>query len=239
MYDPEPKFQPKVQPRVQPKVTVPSYIGESGQVANWLSYSGAGDKLYDFSGKENHGSFYGGVSWLDGSWGWCLDFNGADGTYVQVPWDASLDIINEFTAEAWCRWDVLPSTKGAMEHILSQEDGAGTGRSWIVGDTDDHLVSWLGGTEFDSGYVISADEWVLVHLTYDGSDLAFYVNASFQNSVTKDTDEGATGDYVMAAHKTKDRVIDGNIALMKMYSRVLTNDEMDRHFESTRAIFGI
>jgi len=101
MYDPEPKFQSKAQPRVQSKITVPSYIKESGQVANWLFYNGAGDTLYDFSDYNNDGEFNGDPEWNDEYSSWVVYFDG-DGDYVLVGDSPELRFSTEdFTVMFW------------------------------------------------------------------------------------------------------------------------------------------
>jgi len=102
MYDPEPKFQPKVRPRVQPKAVIPSFIGESGQVGNWLFYNGAGDRLYDFSGERNHGDING-PKWADENLAtWALSFDGED-DYVDLGSPAELTFDGTITILAWAK----------------------------------------------------------------------------------------------------------------------------------------
>ena len=116
MFDPKPKFQPDVRPKRQPKVTVPSYARKFGQVANWLFYNGAGDVLYDFSGRGNHGEINKAV-WRDGSYGWALEFDETVDDYANISDDPSLDITGEVTVEAWI---YRTADTGSWEAILAK-----------------------------------------------------------------------------------------------------------------------
>jgi len=93
MFNPMPPKTPMKEPVQTPVRVVPSLIGDADLVGCWLFYTGGGDKVYDFSGKGNHGtrktSGTAYPSWRDGPYGWTLDFPGDEG-YVEVPNDPSI-----------------------------------------------------------------------------------------------------------------------------------------------------
>jgi hypothetical protein len=89
-FNPPPFDAPLKYPRQIPKGVADSFIGEPRQVLNLLCYDGAGDVAKDFSPYGNHGRFYN-AAWVDGAFGWALDFNGVD-SYVEVPDSPSLNL---------------------------------------------------------------------------------------------------------------------------------------------------
>ena len=127
---------------------VPSRIGDRGLVANWLFYNGAGDTLYDYSGKGNHGNING-AKWTDKEQaGWALDFDGVD-DYVNIPDDRSLRIEGGLSISFWLYsqqddisdwgWLLRKNTWPGNYYITDQGDG---NTFFRVSDSDgnDYLV---------------------------------------------------------------------------------------------------
>jgi len=194
MYDPEPKFQPRVQPRVQPKVAVPSYLKESGQVGNWLFYSGAGNRLFDFSGRGNHGKIHG-AKWTDeGLASWALSLDGED-DYV----------------DSLARVD---ATRGTVILMLSTAVAAGATRCGFyqandsAGDNDFSMINWnddnsywgwvIAGTDyrysttdaFPSGWWMATVRW-----NGDTGDRDVYWNKTLKDSITDQPDPSGNLPY--------------------------------------------
>jgi len=68
----------------------------------WFNFATLeGLRVYDQSGKENHGTIYG-ARWLRGPIGGRLSFDGVDDK-VDVPDDPSLDLTDEMTLEAFVK----------------------------------------------------------------------------------------------------------------------------------------
>lgn len=160
MYNPVPKFRQRVQPKVQPKAVVPSYIGEPGLVGNWLFYNGAGDVLHDFSGYENHGDIIG-PKWVDGSFGWGLDFDGVDDR-VKLP---TFPTFSEFTVIAWSKHRSV--SDGDMNNIFNLRQNNGV----ILRDEGDgNMYAYIyDGTWTSFSESISNDTWNMWTARYDGS----------------------------------------------------------------------
>ena len=101
-------------------------------------------KILDLSKKGNHGNIVG-ASWANTPLGHsALSFDGVD-DYVEVPNDASLDITNAITIEAWICW------RGGAGHrgIVVKNAGAGN-QSYQLKKHDNPLVHdwfWIYTTD--------------------------------------------------------------------------------------------
>jgi Uncharacterized conserved protein len=73
-----------------------------GVVASWLMDEGSGDKVYDTSGNNNHGTIYG-ATWVDSPYGKALSFDGVD-DYVQT--DNPLELSTPLTLIAWFYYEI-------------------------------------------------------------------------------------------------------------------------------------
>jgi len=246
MYDPSPKFRPKVQPKVQPKVTVPSYIEENGQVGNWLFYSGAGDRLYDFSRYGNHGDIIG-PKWADGLYGWALDFDGVD-DYVNMGNPPSLNP-DYITLLAWVMGrnfdgDTLKSviekpytsfTDPWHQYVLGYAHN--TNKPYVGISVGGSLYDMDGATTLTNG------NWYHLALTFDGSYLRLYVNGEEDSNSpvsASGTLDSYDTDFELGRISTDSgHEVDGIVKYARTYDRGLSATEISQYFENTRSIFGV
>jgi len=248
MYDPAPKFRTKVQSKYRPKVVVPSYIGESGQVANWLFYNGAGDKLFDFSGENNHATIYEG-RWRDGPHGWGLYLDGDGQGAAREPF--TNDRGTEMTALAWLK----PAADLTGNRVISKW---GVDHSWLlsVGDNTANEPRWViyhaGNFHIlDAGEDVTVDSWNFLAATIDtpSDEMRFYLDGSESPDSPLSEAMGApddtTNDVVVGAQKDSDAAGDlasamvGTLAWCVLYvGRVFSAGEVSEFFERTRGIFG-
>ena len=115
---------------------------------------------------------------------------------------------DSFTALIWVYWTQGADT--ADETIISQQDGTGTGRTWLSIDDDgascgtgDEIYSFLGGACTDTATVMVQNTWTLLGVMSD--EAAGAVNV-FQDGVTigseSKTVDAATGLIRVGARKT-------------------------------------
>lgn len=234
MYNPVPKFRQRVQPKVQPKAVVPSYIGEPGLVGNWLFYNGAGDVLHDFSGYENHGDIIG-PKWVDGSFGWGLDFDGVDDR-VKLP---TFPTFSEFTVIAWSKHRSV--SDGDMNNIFNLRQNNGV----ILRDEGDgNMYAYIyDGTWTSFSESISNDTWNMWTARYDGSVFEGFKNEppSFC-SYSTDTYQGrGTDNHAIGAAEPHlgSEYLDGVVAFCWLYDVAKPNSFIDQVYQRTRGIFGV
>jgi len=244
MYDPFPKFQPKVQPRIQPKATIPSYIGEDGQIGNWLFYNGAGGILYDFSGRENHGTISG-AKWRDGLYGWGLSFDGANdyvdcgdpGTFGNEDWTFLMWVQLRDAGQAqglagwgdgdadWWWYFVLHDYTGdgnyddfrhSYDDNASKVDEIIEGPGWV--DGGNHLLAVVH-TE-GSGYDLYVDDLGVVSSVSDNGSL----REDGVNSLH--LGHSPAGDYYLAS----------NIFQALLYAKALSAAEISAFYNETKPL---
>jgi len=241
MYDPEPKFQPKAQLKVQPKVTVPSHLRESGQVGNWLFYNGAGDKLFDFSEKENHGLIEG-SKWVDGPFGWALSFDGADDR-VNVGDSASLDFgTGDFSVLVWLNPDSGWGDNYDAPISKANYSDAGNWEGYHFEALSDQTVDFYARTDhIATTTALSPGQWWHLAGVRRGGTIYVYVNGSLENSGTADRDVSTAYTFFIGKNDDPDypRNFPGDIALVRVYDSGLSDGEVSSHFQQTKGIFGV
>lgn len=228
-------------PRQVPKKVVPSFIGKSGQVANWLFYNGAGNVLYDFSGGKNHGDING-PKWVDGSYGWALDFDGAD-DYVGFP-DVGIGSGEDYSISAW----IKPSPSGHPSGDVECAVG-------LYGTMDSRLLGYddsLCGTTGAMGFAIYDGA---MHTACSGSDL----RGSWHHAVAvRDADSGMklyvdgsladSNTYTGTANSKADsnaigqrgdgaKFFLGRVDKVHIYDRVLSESEIAGMYEETKPLY--
>jgi hypothetical protein len=236
-FNPPPFDAPIVYPRQIPKVVVPSFIGDSGQVFNLLMYEGAGNVVKDYSPYKNHGTLYNGVSWVDGSFGWALSFNGVDG-YVEVPYSASLNP-DEFSVESWAK---VTGGQGTYRSVVTSRDSPA--RGYIIYGSNVNCWQYRIGDgstwRILDGASIVLNEWTYLVATYKAGEMRLYVDtalygplaAPFSKNTARPLRVGAG-----ATEGTPQYFFKGFIALVRIYNRALSPDEIKCHYESTKPIF--
>lgn len=240
-FNPLPFDAPIRYPRQVPKTVVPSFIGDAGQVLNLLTHHGAGGVVRDYSGFNNHGTILG-PDWVDGSYGWALDYNGATGgDYVNVPSSASLNLTGALTIEAWVNPRVLLGKNRIILWKFGAYDLYVTVGGILIGEVYDgayHTVT--------SATALLIGNYYYVSFTFDNSlvidNLKLYINGVLDGAPTNflGTANIVINSVMIGGNPSVgDAYFAGLIPRLLVYNRALTQPVISRHFESTRAIFGI
>jgi hypothetical protein len=236
-YNPPPFDAPLRYPRIIPKTVVPSFIGEQGQVLNLLMYEGAGDIVKDYSPYGNHGKIYG-ATWIDGSFGWALSFDGID-DYIRI------GVVDWFTGrKPWTILLWLNTTEydNVWRRVFSNEGTNRRGINMVRSIYENRIIfeirrtdgTWLSGVS----YIYTPDKWHMVTITFDGYYLRLYENSTLknQNVVTEDI-PASENPFLIGADPIWGDYFKGLIGEIRIYNRALTETEIRYHYESTRAIY--
>jgi len=235
-YSPKPRLGSKWSPRWAPRFVADSMMGESGQVANWLFYNGAGDILHDFGGKGYHGTLNG-PKWSDErSASWTLKFGSGD--YVKIGDSEIVSHDPEQTVTAWLYLETLPSNE-----ITLYGEGDDTGPLQYLEVLSDGTVRWgiyTGGTWYfsESTATLNTGEWYYLAGTLDSVDgMKTWINGSQDgsNSNTNPCDE-AIAEVRIGQNWYVPETIDGMIGLVRLYSLPL-NGELKTHHEATKPLY--
>jgi len=246
VFDPEPRMGRMRNPRRASKAVIPSYIGDEGLVANYLFRSGGGTKVYDHSAKRNHGDFENNPEWMDGVYGWCVDFDRADEDRISVPDDPSLDLTDAVTVLAWVNADEFVDWESVVTKSI------GTGYCWrlyvesgpgIRAQLQDTAVNYPGG---DVAADLVIGEWEQIGFTYEvtdpASDITVYHDGESVGTLAGTTNDIITSNdplYLGIQNPTNPHALNGQEAWVLVYNRKLSGTEVNQFYENTRILFGV
>jgi len=239
IYQPEPTRNPLRPPLQSPVRRVPSYLGEG--VGNWLFYNGAGDKLLDFSGNENHGTING-PKWTDENIAsWALDFDGVD-DYVTVPNNPSLEP-QRLTCSLWVKYSTHQDWGRAVEggnhtdnhgYGVLKTNTAGSMKAEVRDGTNIYYTTNDIGTNLDDG------AWHHICSTYDGTDLKIYTDATLQDMISPGITISYGADPTRIGAQVNDPSDDNFAGVMKqilLFERALTESEVTDLYEKTKPLY--
>ena len=200
----------------------------------------SGTKWHDYSGKGNHGTITGASHTSKGRYGPGLLFDGED-DYVNCGNDNSLDITSAITIEAWVKINIA-----GIQSIVIKRDTSAGGLIFRI-DTYNYLQflfhngsNWITSTDNVATFPIN--DWVHATVTYDKSNVIFYVNG-IVTKIVPQTDN-------IASHLTDDLRIgiqgfnnyapfNGTIDEVRIYNRALGADEVRNRYELGSLIYYI
>jgi len=224
------------------------YAEERGLVLHYTFDEGSGQVLRDKSGKGNDGKIYGAKRVKSGK-GYALSFDGVD-DYVDCENDASLDIVEAITIEAWIKWR---GTGSIYQYFVAKEIDKtiipygfrvqkDSGRLYFVTYNAGKEGRKEYGAMSNAGQVISAGKYAHVAVTFDSGTAHIYINgvdsggkslggvsSLFSNShaVYIGSRSPGTGSF------------NGTIDEVKIYNRALSAQEVREHFRDGGRTVGL
>ncbi|MEM6451125.1 MAG: NF038122 family metalloprotease [Cyanobacteria bacterium P01_D01_bin.105] len=170
--------------------------------------------------------------WVDGQEGGALDFDGTNDR-VMVADSAELDITETLTLATWVNADAFSSWAGLIikgtSNISYALEISSNGR--LIFDANyapsRSLQGAVGSETFYSNESLTVGQWQHVVVTYDGSNVQFYIDgqldSSHQASIRFGTSNEALvigGDLAGGSH------FNGALDEVKIYDRALDSDEV-------------
>jgi hypothetical protein len=135
---------------------------------------GSGTRAADTSGRHFHGTLVGGATWGQGQTGTGLALDGVD-DYVTTTYPAASDVLTTWTLEAWIQ-DTNPQASNRT--ILGVYNGDGNRAFFLNGQNRLHFNPCPQGSQF-----VPANQWVHVAMTYDGTNVRYYINGELDATV--------------------------------------------------------
>jgi hypothetical protein len=143
----------------------------------WKFDEGSGTTLHDSSGYGHDGVLKGNVTWTQGPVGKALSFSGHWGDYVDIGnWNPS-ELTGQLTISQWVYWS---GTGNAWQGVIGKRD------TWNRNDmmwqveltTNSNPAGYLNFMQEGSypgyGFILPANQWVHVAMTFDGTNSTFY-----------------------------------------------------------------
>lgn len=152
----------------------------------WHFDEGCGDMAREATASCNDGKFYGsGIQWTEGKLNKGLVFTGSDAhpQWINVPHSPDLNIQQAITMEAWMFPNEIGPTRATIIHKSSSYH--------LQLDMTSKVTVRLYGLE-PSGYQTSHGrvkicEWNHIAITYDGTEIKFYINGEQDENVASAT----------------------------------------------------
>lgn len=143
-------------------------------VGYWPFDEGAGKEAKDASGNGNDGELIDGPKWVEGQYETALEF--ADGSYVNVPDDPSLDLTDAATVMCWFKLtaNLTPTTRIMSKNnsiFVIFDFGSAASLDFLVKPNNDFVEST---TTFEIG------EWYHFAGTFDQGEMKIYINGELE-----------------------------------------------------------
>jgi len=198
------------------------------------SYSGTGTTWYDISGNSRNLTMNS-LSYSSNNGGYII----FDGSHEAVSISYTINFSNGFTVESVAKfsgseYEGLFKFNGGGDYINLQAQG-GTNVRWEV----------ESGQSFTSSNTLSPNTWYHFTCIYEGDSnntsgtARIYINGVENNSTSLSANrvgQNQTSDFILGS---QDGNLTGNIALSRMYNKVLTPMEVLQNFNATKNRFGL
>jgi hypothetical protein len=204
------------------------------------SYPQSGSTWYDLTGNSNHGTITG-ATYTSSYGGGSINFTGTSSSYVQVPHSSSLNMSATLTASNWVYY------RSGNGRIMQKDDtGSGSGytRLWETGGYGGtyRMELWHsdGTATVQYGNALTTNGWMLLTLTFDGSSIKMYQNASLitNYSFAGDIRTAATPLWIGGGWGAGEW-FDGYIANALIYNRALNAGEVSQNYNAQKSRFGL
>lgn len=214
---------------------------------NASSYPGSGSIWSDLTTNDNDATLINTPTYsaLDGG---ILRFDKISLEYATIP---NIGDLNQWTVETWFRLDAVPVTgfPNATAVVTNQYD-LGSKLNFSIGtnlapSTYNICAGFYDGTwRTTTGFAPLANTWYQVTGTYDGTTLIQYVNGSASGGMLTYTGTPQSGGEIRLMRRwdgtvSSGQLVDGDLAIVKIYNAALTSGEISASFEANRSRFGL
>ncbi|MCP4454158.1 MAG: LamG domain-containing protein, partial [Planctomycetes bacterium] len=204
-------------------------------VGNWTFDDGAGSTAIDKSGNGNNGVLMGGPTWIAGTLGGALSFDGADDT-VEVPHHPVFDMGESITVAAWINLD-----NATNYYFIAAKGPSGTAGDNYPGNFEFRttpsaqleLMHQTGEgavfTSYISDSTVTAGQWVHVAATLvEGGAVEFYIDGQPAGSAAQSGEFGILNEEPIRIATRKDNYsfMGGAIDDLQIYNHALTAEDI-------------
>ena len=212
---------------------------------NPLSYSGSGSVWYDLSGYGNDATLVNSPTYSSDYTG-ILQFDNASLETANIP---NLGNLPVWTIEAWVRFTTVPlSSFPNATAIITNTYSGGTQLNFTMGTNNapanyNVAIGFFDGAwHSTTGFVPDPNVWYQIVGTYDGATLRQYINGSASGGTLNYVGVPQSGGQTRLMRRwdatpTQGDYCDGDLAIVNIYSRVLTSGEILTSYNNTYSRF--
>jgi hypothetical protein len=204
-------------------LTVNGSAPAEGLVAAYDFNQGSGTVLADVSGGGNNGTINGATWTASGRYGSALQFNGTS-NFVSIPDSAALDLTTGMTIEAWVYPTVAPT---GWRAVVAKSNSGGDVYYLHAGSSNNNSPAtgiFSGGQEriLYGGTRLTANTWVHLASTYDGTTQRLYVNGVQVASRAQTGNIQTSTGVLRIGASVWGEYFQGRIDDVRIYNRALT-----------------
>jgi hypothetical protein len=209
--------------------------------ANQKSYPGTGTVWTDLSGNGNNGTLTNGPTYSSANSG-SIVFDGVD-DYALITNSSPLGQSLNWTINAWVKYNSTGYTSWMIITDQATYTSASNYMMWLSSDapaTGKLLSAYDGGWHYGT-IRLYPDIWYNVCLTRQSNVVRYYINGAFDiqktlaNTLTLNTGNVGIGSHPNnLGYRTN-----GNISSVKIYNRVLSDQEVQQNFNALRGRYGL
>jgi len=204
----------------------PNYTIESDMVGYWSFDEGSGDTAKDLTENNNVGTLEFSY-WTEGKYGYAVDFDGSNSVTVENSNSLNPE---EVSIEFWIK--VIGSQEDKT--IIEKEGSYGISFNKFGGKTLSAYTSNMNENCMPQSGSIDEDKWYHVVFTSDGTNHKLYINGSLENSTNCDAPiESNSNQLTIGTNSTKTNYFIGIIDDLRIYNRVLSEEEITTSYQST------
>lgn len=194
--------------------------------ANGTSWEDVGTGGYD-------ATLYNGVGFSTSDGG-VFSFDGTD-DYIQT--DAAIDLRTNYTV-SWVFKGVGNSLSGANGYNTLMGNSAGF--RWLYRFSDGKILAQIGNGNNFSTIAAPRNQWNIASFTYDDgpNTRKWYINGVAAGTFTANSN-GKNLQMNIGNYGPNNYWMNGNIAIVRAYDRVLSSTEILANFEAQKGRFGI
>jgi hypothetical protein len=210
---------------------------------NPASYPGSGNDWYDLVGNDDATLPNGATYSADN--GGILTFSRS---LSQSAHAASMPgPLTTFTAETWVKFNALDITSGNATCTITEVYNStpinytiGTG---MTGNTTTWQGGYYDGAWHLAGTVVPViNRWYCMTVTYNGTDVQFYINGALNDTVAAGSTPGYSGLGMHIGERwdgayLTESFLDGSIPIVRLYDRALSSAEVNQNYMANQSRF--
>lgn len=192
--------------------------------ANNASYPGSGTVWTDLTGNGYNGTLQNGLTRED-TYG-SFNFNGGN-HFISFNFGAATT--SEVTVELWCK----SSDAGTARYFWDARNDGGT---WMLMEYNGYDWNWGNVTRYNDGNLYTT--WHQFVATSDGSGSTLYRNGLVKTTGGSNN-ERLGNSFYLGTRYTQSSWWYGQMAIFRVYDRVLNQNEVQQNFIASKDRFGI